>query len=314
MARVLTSEEKAILGKYHSIFPNPGNLLPNDAFITTLPYVSPSYNNLFKEFIQSNGDLNENLEMIHRFERLLAANQTIPNLYEKELSVRNRKRELLINSYYKQNPAAERIDKVVCCIIRGAKKGDPPSDGFAIYVNNSSNGKLGFPKGDIEYFLTDPLNIRTVQRETPLMGAFRELLEETGFEPKGTIDFSIYPHSFRLEYSGDVVHIVNSKAVVQGDVFYLLLFTDTNAALKPDVPPTARLENIDYKKWNKQSTGTTKHEFNVISQKSFQYSSLKAMKPENEAVRYLGGRRSRKRTVKKRKSKAKTRVIRHRSK
>jgi 8-oxo-dGTP pyrophosphatase MutT (NUDIX family) len=310
--RVLTASETTLVNRVAaSQGISKNDLLPNDTFITITPYGSRWYNDFFKAFIQLNGDMNENLAMIRRFESLLAADPSIPNSLEKERSVRNRKRELLINAYYQQNPTAKQIEKVVCCIIRGAKKGDPPSDGFAIYVNNSSIGKLGFPKGDIEYFVTDPTDIHTVQRETPLMGAFRELLEETGFEPKGTIDFSIYPHSFTLEYSGDVLNIVNSKAVVEGNVFYLVLFTDTNAPLKPDVPPTARLENIDYKKWNKQSTSLTKHDFNVISQKTFQYSAVKPHRPDNEAVLYLGGRRTRKRTDKRKqkKRKSKTRVV-----
>lgn len=305
-ARVLTASETTLVNRVAaSQVILKSNLLPNDTFITITPYGSPWYNEFFKTFIQLNGDMNENLAMIRRFENLLATDPTIPNSLEKERSVRNRKRELLIKAYYQQNPTAKQIDKVVCCIIR-------KSDGFAIYVNNSSNGKLGFPKGDIEYFVTDPTDIRTVQRESPLMGAFRELLEETGFEPKGTVDFSIYPHSFTLEYSGDVLNIINSKAVVEGNVFYLVLFTDTNAPLKPDVPSTASLESIDSKKWNKQSTTLTKHDFNLISQKTFQYSAVKPHRPDNEAVLYLGGRRTRKRKEKRKQTKRKSKTIRRR--
>lgn len=311
-ARVLTAEETKIVDDFAaSSGIQKNNLLPNDGFITTTPYNTPGYNDFFKSFIQSTGDMNENLKMINRFNTLFTTNPAIPDIVKKSLSVRNRKRELLIKAYYLNNPGALRLDKVVCCIIRGG----PGNDGFGLYVHNSSNGLLGFPKGDIEYFLTDPDDIGTVDRETPGMGALRELLEETGFEPKGSVDFRVYPHTFTLEYSGDVLNIVNSRALVEGDVFYLVLFTNTNAVLKPDVPASAALENIDLKLWNKQSTRQTADLFNKISQKTFQYSGNKPMRPENEAVVYMGGKRRksyRKKTRKNKYSNRKTKRRAHR--
>lgn len=107
-ARVLTASETTLVNRVAaSQVILKSNLLPNDTFITTTSYGSPWYNEFFKTFIQLNGDMNENLAMIRRFENLLATDPTIPNSLEKERSVRNRKRELLIKAYYQQNPTAK---------------------------------------------------------------------------------------------------------------------------------------------------------------------------------------------------------------
>jgi hypothetical protein len=315
--RVLTENETNLVNRVSVSQGIPLNkLIPNDEFITITPYASPWYNDFFKNFIQLDGDMNQNLAMLNRYEVLLAGLPDTPDKNSKRYSVQNRKRELLIKAYNLQNPDTVKVDKVACCIIRPDNKG--------LFVKNNLQ-QLGYPKGDVEYFLTDSTDINTVYRESLTLGALRELEEETGFQMTGG-DFRTVPMNVVLQYNTDTLHINNAKTefnlitFISGrytltyNTFYLILYTNTVTPLTDlTLPPTAASDNIIEKLWEEQykSSRDAPIKFNEYSKKPQRHHSRPPSIPSQKANTYLGGARRklisrRHRTQKKRKSKSKT--------
>lgn len=321
--RPLTPRELALKTRF---FAGPGNtygaddFLPNDGFITNVGYDSSWYNIFFKEFMAAGGTDNHNLEMLNRYEGLISLLPQTVDRVKKELSVRNRKRELLVKAYYFQNPAAVRIDKVVCCIIRNG-------DNFGLFLQNN-NGQYGYPKGDIEYSLFNNDDIQTVRREPPTLAALRELEEETGFR-KTAGSFGNTPIDVVLEYNTDSLTIVNAKVEsrpiqinqVEYRTFFLILYTNTVQPLTDlTLPPSAAHEGIVAKTWRKQYSSllNSQNSFNEYSRKPQMYKITPPGLAQNKANTYLGGARTKIRTrvirrnriQKKRKSKAKAKATR----
>lgn len=235
------------------------------------------WGNALKNYKNAPGiSLQNKLNRIHSYYQTIQSERPITfNFYKKAIGLMNRRKELLAAQYIANgNPPI--VDKKAGCVLVFA-------DGYALYtvVDDGGQEKFGFPKGEIEFLLPNPADIRTVTRESSMLAALRELWEETGFYvglhpslwPVPTPVFQPFAAPLhRLQYP-ETYTIRGLKEYRAGGNYYLVLFlNEPSVALGPPLVPltsNAVQENIVRYSIRPQATYPTRNQFNDFSRIAF---------------------------------------------
>lgn len=271
---------------------------PADTFFHRV--YNDSWKTNWKGYIDNSGiPIADRYTTLRRYETLLPPMGLTPLQKKKKIQLENRRKDLLGEAYKNKlkaivaAAAANPLDATLAAAAVNAAAtlaNQTPdlragcvivfSDRKAIYTvsKENNNDKFGFPKGEIEYYLTDPLDIQSVERETSLAAALRELKEETGYYPSSipnptpvTQPFAATLH--RLQFP-EFYTIRSVKYQVSNQNYYLIFFLDelSTYAGPPRIPLTqnAMNENIIRYEFRDQYTVPTQHLFNHFSKISFQ--------------------------------------------
>lgn len=193
------------------------------------------------------------------------------NEKKKRIAFQNRQKEFLEAAYIAAG-GPPIIDKRAGCVIVF-------SDRKALYTVTKDQGveKYGFPKGEIEFVLPNPADIRTVTRENSVSAALRELREETGFQLSAIPVPTTLPQPFvatlrRLQYP-DVYTVKSVKYHRDNENYYLILYLqEASTATGPSLLPltsNASNEKIIRYDIRDQFTPATQLKFNAFSRISF---------------------------------------------
>jgi 8-oxo-dGTP pyrophosphatase MutT (NUDIX family) len=159
--------------------PDPKRVCGTNEFLTDTLYVSTlidgqEWNKAFKECIKKKS-VQDAFTVLNKYADLLKIKPWArgeDDFVSKKLSVENRLHDVKVRAYLETKPKIKSFPTTAGVVVVF-------SDGKALYTQ-TLDGKYGFPKGKVEFELSDPTKIESAKPEDSVKAALRELEEEVG--------------------------------------------------------------------------------------------------------------------------------------